>query len=119
MNDAANGDDITGSHLDHDHSQRVDVCFLASASASAQDLWCGPSYGIGLANLYAGFQVRSDGCKAEVRNTRAACIVDKDAWLGHSSVRFGTACDFTLGQWFGIHAPLLGLHELRGGSGGT
>lgn len=83
MNDAADGDNVVSSYLDHDHPERIDICFLAGANFSAQDFRCSPSYGIVLANGCDGIQVRNDGGEAKVRETRMSHIVDENAWLGH------------------------------------
>lgn len=78
MNGVADGNNIANSYLDRDHPKRIDVCFLADADLPAQELrWC-PPYGEVLANGCSSFQVRNDGCKAEIGETRSACIVDED-----------------------------------------
>ena len=77
---------IASAYLDRNHPQRIDVCFLAEVDFPAQDLRCGPSYGMVLMTERDGFYVRNDGGEAEVCDTRAACIVDENAWLGHWSV---------------------------------
>ena len=83
MNKAAHGGGVMGSYLDHDHPQRIDVRFLADASLPAQDLWCGPSYGMVLVSKRGGSQIRNYGGKPEVRDVRTTRIVNKNAWLGH------------------------------------
>lgn len=77
---------IALAYLDHNHPKRIDVCFLAGVDFPAQDLRCGPSYGTALVNGRGWFYVRNDSGEAEVCDTCAACIVDKNAWLGHWSV---------------------------------
>ena len=87
MNDAADGDVVVGSYLDHDHPERIDVRFFADADIPAQNLRRGPPYGVVLVNTRGGFDVRSNGGKPEVRETRTASIVNKNAWLGHQLER--------------------------------
>jgi len=69
-------------HLDHDHREGENVCFLAIIPLP-QDLWRGPSRGVAVVTRGGphGVQVLSDRGEAEIRNSRMTRAVHKDIWL--------------------------------------
>jgi hypothetical protein len=67
----------SGTYLDHDHGERVDIGFLTGI-LPAQDLWCRPQWSVEILTRSGpdGVEVLGHNSKAEVRNACARGVVN-------------------------------------------